>query len=106
MTYRATATDMQQLLGIVDKLGRSSDSRPLRQSVADDLLALTHADMLASFAWNEPLQQFEDVAFVNMQPSNLARYQQHFQYCDPITSQLQLRRSATLVNSVMAQADL
>ncbi len=106
VTYRATATDMQQLLGIVDKLGRSSDSRPLRQSVADDLLALTHADMLASFAWNEPLQQFEDVAFVNMQPSNLARYQQHFQYCDPITSQLQLRRSATLVNSVMAQADL
>lgn len=97
---------MQQLLGIVEKLGRSSDSRPLRQSVADDLLALTHADMLASFAWNEPLQQFEDVAFVNMQPSNLVRYQQHFQYCDPITSQLQLRRSATLVNSVMTQVDL
>lgn len=104
--YRTTDTEMQQLLGIIDKLGRSTDSRPLRQSIADDLLKLTQADMLASFAWNEPLQQFEDVAFVNMSPANVDHYQAHFQYCDPITSLLQARHSATLVNEIMPQADL
>ncbi|HSV51224.1 MAG TPA: LuxR C-terminal-related transcriptional regulator [Burkholderiaceae bacterium] len=104
--YRATDREMQQLLGIIEKLGRGTDSRPLRQSIADDLLKLVQADMLASFVWNDALQQFEDVAFVNMTPANLDHYQAYFQYCDPITSQLQLRRSATLVSEVMAQLEL
>lgn len=104
--YRPSDREMKQLLGIIEKLGRGVDSRPLRQSIADDLLQLVQADMLASFVWNEQLQQFEDVAFVNMTPANLERYQAYFQYCDPITSQLQLRRSATLVNEIMAQPEL
>ncbi len=104
--YRANDRELRQLLSIIEKLGRSTDSRPLRQSIADDLLQLIQADMLASFVWNDHLHQFEDVAFVNMSASNLDHYQAHFQYCDPITSLLQVRRSATLVNEVMAQAEL
>jgi DNA-binding CsgD family transcriptional regulator len=106
MTYRPTTTDMQQLLSIIEKLGQGMDSRTLRQSIADEVLRLTRADMLASFAWNDIAQQFEDAAFVNMSSTNLARYQAHFQYCDPITSLLQLRRSATLVSEVMPQMEL
>lgn len=104
--YRANDREIRQLLGIIEKLGRSTDSRPLRQSIADDLLQLLQADMLASFVWNDRLHQFEDVAFVNMSASNLDHYQAHFQYCDPITSLLQARRSATLVNEIMAQTEL
>lgn len=104
--YRTTDREMKQLLSIIEKLSRSTDSRPLRQSIADDLLKLVHADMLASFVWNDQMQQFEDVAFVNMTSTNLDRYQEHFQYCDPITSLLQIRRSVTLVNEVMAQSEL
>lgn len=104
--YRANDRELRQLLSIIEKLGRSTDSRPLRQSIADDLLQLLQADMLASFVWNDHLHQFEDVAFVNMSASNLDHYQAHFQYCDPITSLLQARRTATLVNEIMAQPEL
>ena len=104
--YRASDREIRQLLSIIEKLGRSTDSRPLRQSIADDLLQLMQADMLASFVWNDHLHQFEDVAFVNMSASNLDHYQAHFQYCDPITSLLQARRTATLVNEIMAQPEL
>jgi DNA-binding CsgD family transcriptional regulator len=104
--YQASHQEMKQLLGIIEKLGQSQDSRDLRQAIADDLLRLTQGDMLASFVWNDRLNQFEDVAFVNMSSDNLDRYQAHFQYCDPITHLLQVRRSATLVNQVMPQSEL
>lgn len=105
-TYRATEQETRLALGIIDKLHRCSDSHDRRQSIAHDLLRLTRADMLASFVWNEALQRFEDAAFVNMSTSNLQRYSEHFQYCDPITPLLQLRKRATLVTQVMPQADL
>lgn len=60
--YRANDRELRQLLSIIEKLGRSTDSRPLRQSIAEDLLQLIQADMLASFVWNDHLHQFEDVA--------------------------------------------
>ena len=45
MTYRPTTADMQQLLSIIDKLGQGVDSRSLRQSIANEMLRLTRADM-------------------------------------------------------------
>lgn len=73
-SYQATPEELHLLLGIIEKLNRCIDSRPLRQLVADDLLRLIKADILASFVWNEQLQQFEDAAYVNMSESNLQRY--------------------------------
>ncbi len=104
--YKATSQDMKQLLSITARLSACLDSRSMRQAIADELLELLHGDMLASFTWNDQLQQFEDEAFVNMTVANLDKYQQHFQYCDPITLLLQQRRSATLVNEVMPQFEL
>ncbi len=97
---------MKLMLGIIDRLHRGTDSVELRQSIADDVLRLTKADMLASFVWNEQLQRFEDVVSQNMSASNLRRYVEHFQHCDPITPQLSLRKKATLVNEVMPQDEL
>lgn len=94
------------MLGIIDRLHRSTDSLELRRSIAEDVLRLTKADMLGSFVWNEQLQQFEDVVFLNMSASNLRRYDEYFQHCDPITPQLRLRKKATLVTEVMKQDQL
>ncbi len=91
------------MLGMIDKLNRSTNSTHIRQSIADDLLTLTNADMFASFVWNDSLQQFDDLVYINMSQENLDRYAEYYQYRDPITPHLQLRKEATLVNDVMAQ---
>ena len=101
--YRLSEQEMQLMLGIIDKLNRSTNSKQIRQSIADDLLALTDADMFASFVWNDNLQQFDDLVYLNMSEANLDRYAEYYQYRDPITPHLQLRKEATLVNDVMAQ---
>lgn len=101
--YRLNEQEMQLMLGIIDKLNRSTNSKQIRQSIADDLLALTGADMFASFVWNDNLQQFDDLVYLNMSEANLNRYAEYYQYRDPITPHLQLRKEATLVNDVMAQ---
>jgi len=44
--------------------------------------------------------------FLNMDPSNIARYQHYYQFHDPITFLLQKRRKATLVCEVMPQKNL
>jgi len=95
--------DMRQMLSIIDKLNKSTNGMQIRQSIADDILELTAADMFASFIWNEPLQRFEDVVYLNMSKENLDKYGTYFQYRDPITPKLQLRREATLVSDVLAQ---
>lgn len=104
--YRPTEQEIKLILDIIGKLHRCTDSRDLRQSIADDLLRLTEADMLASFVWNESLQRFEDAVFVNMTVTNLERYSQHFQYHDPITPLLHIRKNASLVIQVMPQKEL
>lgn len=105
-TYRLNDQEMQLMLGIIDKLNRSTNSKQIRQSIADDLLALTAADMFASFVWNDSLQQFDDLVYLNMSQANLSRYAEYYQYRDPITPHLQLRKEATLVSDVMAQDEL
>jgi DNA-binding CsgD family transcriptional regulator len=97
---------MKLMLSIIDRLHRGTDSVELRQLIADDVLRLTKADMLASFVWNEQCQRFEDVVFQNMSASNLRSYVEYFQHRDPITPQLRLRRKATLVSDVMPQEEL
>ena len=104
--YRLNDQDMRQMLSIIDKLNRSTNGKQIRQSIADDILELTSADMFASFVWNEPLQRFEDVVYLNMSKENLDKYGAYYQYRDPITPQLQLRREATLVSEVLAQDEL
>ena len=44
--------------------------------------------------------------FLNMSPDNLARYEEYYQFRDPITPVLQKRRRATLVREVMPQDEL
>lgn len=69
-------------------------------------MRLLKADFLASYIWNPELQIFEQGVSLNMDPKNLACYDDYFQYRDPITPALQKRRRATLVCQVMPQEEL
>lgn len=78
----------------------------LRERVGHALLDLLQADHYASFIWNAEQRRFGHGIWLNMDASNLARYDAWFQFHDPITLQLQARRHATPVSEVMPHAEL
>ena len=87
---------------LADDLGE----REVRTRIGAALLDLLRADHFASFVWNEQTGRFGDGLWINMEASNLARYDLWFQHHDPITFKLQARRHATLVSEVMPHTQL
>ncbi len=106
MTIKLTTKEAKLLLTISDKLSRTLNQHELRLSVGEDLLRILRADFLASYIWNPQCRVFEQGISINMDPKNLARYDEFFQFRDPITFALQKRRRATLVCQVMPQKEL
>ena len=82
-------------------LAQDLGERDIREHMGVQLLELFRADYFASYVWSESARSFIDGVSLNMDPANLARYQAWYQYRDPITFELQARRSATLVDEVM-----
>jgi len=87
-------------------LAEGLDEREVRLEVGRALLDLLQADQFASYVWNQALGRFDDGVWLHMQPANLARYEQWYQFRDPITFALQARRHATPVSAVMPHPEL
>lgn len=97
---------LHQLQSVIDNLTSSRDSVELRTKAAAGLLELLDADYLASYVWDARRQRFRSRVCLNMNPSNLERYEAYYQFHDPITFKLQERQTATPVSQVMPQRDL
>lgn len=98
--------ELKILFGIIEKLSGGRDHGLFRREISEDLLHLLKADFFASFIWNPSTRSFGDPVLLNMCPANVARYEIHYQFHDPITHLLQKQRQATLVCEVMAQKEL
>jgi len=51
-------------------------------------MELCEADYAASFVWNESKQCISDAIYENMASNNIERYNQYYQFHDPITHKL------------------
>lgn len=91
---------------IMAELSGANNSASLRTNVGRLLLDLLGADHFASYVWNEETGTFDRRVAINMADDNLDSYEEHFQFCDPITPVLQRRRRATPVSHIMAQRRL
>lgn len=91
---------------IMRELACGHSSAELRQSVGGLLLRLFDAQYLASYVWDHTSKRFEHRVSINMDDSNLGNYEQHFQFCDPITPVLQRRRTATCVSEIISRRRL
>jgi DNA-binding CsgD family transcriptional regulator len=90
-------------------LGALSDGGPadvMRESVANSVAALLKADYMASFVWNPAKRGYGTGISLNMDPGNVRRYEQHFQFNDPVTPVMAKRQAATIVDSVISRSDL
>ncbi len=101
-----THRESSLVFSIMRELSGEFSHDEVRRRVGQWLLELLDADFFASYVWDEGNGKFVSGVSINMSSSNLLRYEQHYQYCDPITPTLQRRRTATAVSEVMAHERL
>lgn len=96
-----TESESNLIFSIMRDLSGDFDHFEVRQRVGETLLELLDADYFASYVWKDDENRFVSGVNINMSSDNLARYEAHFQFHDPITPTLQRRRKATPVSEVM-----
>jgi len=64
-------------------------------------MRLLRGDFGASYVWNSRKGRFGEALSFNMHPGNLRRYEDWYQFRDPMTFELRARRHATLVDEVI-----
>ncbi|MDB5829263.1 MAG: Transcriptional regulator, LuxR family [Variovorax sp.] len=101
-----SASEHHSLRAVFSLLAEDQNEREVRERLGPALMQLLRADQFASFRWDAQSSHFGGCVAVNMDPANLARYDQWHQHHDPITFVLQSRRRATLVTEVMPQREL
>lgn len=106
MLTTLTSRETALLVGIMQDLTRIGDGTELRLRVGERLLDLLKADYFASYVWSADTGADTGRVSINMNPANLATYEQYYQFRDPITQQLRRRRRATHVNEILPQEDL
>lgn len=101
-----TERQWQASLDLVGSLNDSLDNQNNRLHAGNQLLRLLDADYFASYLWSPKQQHFEHACSINIDTDNLQRYEQHYQFCDPITPTLQHSKNAISVNQVINQQEL
>lgn len=101
-----SAAQSRSLSRLMVALPEPHDEAEVRERIGAGLLDLLGADYYASYVWDASRGVFGSRVALNMSDGNLSSYEAYYQYHDPITSQMQQRRTATLVEQVMPQAEL
>lgn len=78
----------------------------LLQSLAQPLAQFMQADHLVSRQWDAGQKKYAICASYNVKPSRIRAYEEHFQFCDPITPRLRLLRQPARVSDVCSVQEL
>lgn len=101
-----TSEDLKLFGEIVLRLERLDPNVDLRPAVLSDLMRLLRADFGASYVWHAGLTSFQHGFGYNMDPANLKRYDDWYQFHDPMTALLRQRRQASFVEEVLSRRDM
>jgi DNA-binding CsgD family transcriptional regulator len=88
---------------IVARLERLGPERDTRGAIFMDVMRLLRSDFGASYVFDPHKKRFDEAISHNMEPGNLRRYEEWYQYRDPMTFHLRARRRATLVDDVISR---
>src|ERR1700677_1779950 len=93
---RDISGDELRLFGdIVARLERLGPELDARAVIFNDVMRLLRSDFGASYIWDPRKNRFDEAISFNMAPGNLRRYEDWYQFRDPMTFQLRARRGAT-----------
>lgn len=101
-----TSSELALFGDIVGRLACLPPVADVRVSVFGDIVRLLRADFGASYVWHAATGESEHPVNHNMDPANLRRYGEWYQYRDPMTAALRRRRRATLVDAVIPRSAL
>lgn len=100
-----TSSETKSVLSILQALNGEEEMDVRRAVAGRGLLELFRADYFASYHWSEEHRRFESRISVNMSDANLHRYEEYFQFRDPITRPMQRMRRAVSVSEIMDHRD-
>ena len=101
-----SAKEVNLIFRIMQDLSGELSYDQVRWRVGEKFLDLLQADYFASFVWDAAAKCFVSGISINMSEQNLERYDEYYQYHDPITLTLQKRQRATAVSRIMSHARL
>ncbi|WP_415881551.1 helix-turn-helix transcriptional regulator [Neptuniibacter sp. QD34_54] len=78
----------------------------MRTDIAEPMLDLLEADYFASFIWDKNHKSYGEGVYLNMDDTNISQYYDYYQFHDPITHRLSLKRDATAVSEIMPHQQL
>lgn len=91
---------------IVGRLATLPPAADVRASVFGDIVRLVGADFGASYVWQTQNGQSDHLVNHDMDPANLRRYAEWYQFRDPMTAALRHCRRATPVDAVLPRREL
>ena len=101
-----TGAELRLFGDIVARLERIGPETDARAAIFMDVMRLLRGDFGASYVWDVRKNRFDEAVNFNMTPSNLRRYEEWYQFHDPMTFELRARRRATLVDEVIPRDKL
>lgn len=91
---------------VMELLAARLPADELRAELARPVLGLLEADFYASYVWDESQGRFVRGVAFNVDPVHGRRYEDRFQFDDPLTPVLRARRVPTRVTDVLPQRAL
>jgi DNA-binding CsgD family transcriptional regulator len=101
-----TSRQSSVLSRVMTTLAEPHEEHDIRLRVGEAMLALLDAQHYASYVWDDAQRRFDKGIRINMDPANLMRYDEHYQYHDPITFAMQRHRTAVRATDVLPQPAL
>lgn len=106
VTRDVSISELRLFGDIVASLERLGPDVDARAAVLTDIVRLVRGDFAASYIWDDTRRRFDQALSLNMDPSNLRRYEEWYQFRDPMTFQLRACRRAALVDEVLPRPAL
>jgi len=91
---------------VIELMATPMPGNELRRALAEPMLGLLEADFYASYVWDEPTRRFVQGVALNLNPVHGQRYEECFQFDDPLTPRLLARRAPTRATDVLPQSEL
>ena len=74
-----------EIVARLERLGAETDARA---GIFNDVIRLLRGDFGASYVWNARKNLFDEAVSFNMAPSDLRRYEEWYQFRDPLRGSL------------------
>lgn len=98
-----SGTQTRLMSRIMQILAEPHREHEIREQAGELVMQLLRAQFYASFVWHSETQCFADTVQINMDPGNIADYEAHYQFNDPITPVMQRYQVAVRSTDILPQ---